>query len=196
MRWQRLSEFFRREGRQVIFFLTSLFICFMYVDIMAYPAKAVANEFLALAKADGKTISPMKLLKLVYFAHGWYLAFTGQPLIQERVEAWQYGPVISTLYHEFKKFGNDPITEEAEDVRVEGGKITPFTPRIDDENLGKALIAKVWQNYGQYSAGQLSSATHQEGTPWAQIYKPGERSLVIPDEVIKKYYDTRKTAGQ
>jgi hypothetical protein len=48
---------------------------------MAYPAKAVANGFLRLAKADGKTVSSMKLLKLVFFVHGWYLAFTGQPPI-------------------------------------------------------------------------------------------------------------------
>lgn len=169
---------------------------------MAYPAKAVANEFLKLAKADGKPISPMKLLKLVYFAHGWFLAITDQPLIEERVEAWQYGPVIPVLYQEFKRFGNDPITARATDApRYEGGKFISDIPYIDvsacdpSASEAKALIEKVWKTYGSHSAGQLSSATHQPGTPWEQTYVQGQRSLVISDEVIKGYYKKRMTAN-
>jgi len=165
---------------------------------MAYPAKAVANEFLSLAKADGETVSPMKLLKLVFIAHGWYLAFTKQPLIQERVEAWQYGPVVPDLYHSFKQFGNDPITEEASDWRIREGKIVLITPRIAPSandpfaSSAKNLIAKVWQSYGKYSAAQLSSTTHLPGSPWQQTYLPDVRSLVIPDEVIRAYYENLK----
>jgi len=44
----------------------------------------------------------MKLQKLVYYAHGWHLALNNEPLIDEQVECWQYGPVISSLFHEFK----------------------------------------------------------------------------------------------
>lgn len=168
---------------------------------MAYPAKAVANEFLKLAEAGGNPISPMKLLKLVYFAHGWYLAITDQPLIEERVEAWQYGPVIPVLYHEFKRFGNDSITERATDApRYVGGKSISDIPYINasacDPSASevKTLIEKVWKTYGSQTAGQLSSATHQAGTPWAQTYT-GQRSLVIPDEVIKEYYKKRITAS-
>jgi uncharacterized phage-associated protein len=165
---------------------------------MAYLAKAVANEFLSLAKADGKTVSPMKLLKLVFFAHGWHLAFTKQPLIQERVEAWQYGPVIPVLYHTFKRFGNDPITEDATELRIQNGKLTFFTPRIqpscDDPSSAEAkvLIGRVWETYGQHSAVQLSNATHLPGTPWQKTYRPGVRSLIIPDDVIRDYYDGLK----
>src|SRR4051812_39910789 len=80
---------------------------------MPYPAAAIANEFLRLAKEDKAQISPLKLQKLVYFAHGWYLALAGKPLIEERVQAWQFGPVIPTLYREFKRYGNSPIASPA-----------------------------------------------------------------------------------
>lgn len=165
---------------------------------MAYPAKAVANEFLSLARAEGKTISPMKLLKLVFIAHGWYLAFTKQPLIQERVEAWQYGPVVPDLYHVLKRFGNDPITEDASDWRLHEGKVVLATPRIkisenDPYSAGaKNLIARVWQSYGKYTAAQLSATTHLPGSPWDQTYLPGVRSLIIPDNVIQTYYEGLK----
>ena len=54
-------------------------------------------------------VSPMKLQKLVYFAHGWHLAIHNRPLVNEQVEAWKFGPVFSDLYHQIKSFGNEKI---------------------------------------------------------------------------------------
>src|SRR5437870_3577302 len=85
---------------------------------MAYEARAIANYFLDLAKLANQELNPMKIQKLVYYAHGWNLALDGQPLIDEAVEAWTYGPVIPSLYHEFKKYGGGPITSKASKIEV------------------------------------------------------------------------------
>ena len=83
---------------------------------MSYSAKAIANYFLGLADAEKKPISHLKIQKLVYIAHGWYLAIKGEPLVgDEYAEAWQYGPVFPSLYHEFKIHGSGHITEPAMD---------------------------------------------------------------------------------
>ena len=55
------------------------------------------------------SLTPLKLQKLIYYAHGWHLAIRNAPLIDEVIEAWEYGPVVPNVYHEFKKFGNRPI---------------------------------------------------------------------------------------
>jgi len=49
---------------------------------MAYDAKIVANYFLDLADRDHVFVSPLKLQKLVYLAHGWSLALRGRPLLK------------------------------------------------------------------------------------------------------------------
>jgi uncharacterized phage-associated protein len=55
----------------------------------------------------------MKLQKLLFFTHADFLIRTGRPLIKQEFEAWDYGPVIPSLYREFKKFKDQPITSKA-----------------------------------------------------------------------------------
>ncbi|MDQ6665177.1 MAG: DUF4065 domain-containing protein, partial [Acidobacteriota bacterium] len=81
---------------------------------MAYDALAVANYFLDCARKDGRELDPMGIQKLVFFAHGWHLALVGSPLIEQRVEAWEYGPVIPDIYHAFKEFGAGAIKSHAQ----------------------------------------------------------------------------------
>lgn len=163
----------------------------------AYPTDAVANEFLSLPNATG-CISPMKLQKLVYYAHGWHLALRDKPLVKEKVQAWRYGPVFPTLYAEFRDFGKDPITRlafEAKVARQEGGGFTVrrYAPRLpNDDSWSKELIAKVWSQIGTYTAGQLSTMTHQSGTPWHQVAsgfgQDPPRAVAIPNKLIRDYF--------
>jgi uncharacterized phage-associated protein len=45
---------------------------------MSYPAEAIANYFIGKSITNPKTsLTPLKLIKLVYVAHGWYLAHPG-----------------------------------------------------------------------------------------------------------------------
>src|SRR5262245_61420633 len=113
---------------------------------MTFDAKAVANRFLNLARLEEKNLTPMKLQKLVYYAQGWCLGLNDCPIINEQVEAWQYGPVIPTLYHTFKEFGNGAITALARQYDIgpipPGRKFPTFTvrtPDVEDENAREFL---------------------------------------------------------
>ena len=163
---------------------------------MPYPAKAIANEFLELAKRDGKKLTPMQIQKLVYFAYGWYLAITGEYLVNERVEAWQWGPVFPSLYREFRRFGSEPITELASEavVRNQSGHIRlVLTPVRLDNDSEKSLFAhnvinKVWQVYGNLSGSQLSNLTHAKDSPWSLTPNKEISGTDIPDNLIKQYF--------
>lgn len=163
---------------------------------MSFDPKAIANYFLDLAESEKIPIEPLKLQKLVYFAHGWYLAFTGKPLLNEFVEAWQYGPVIPDLYHAFKHYGSQPITGRAFSVQFEGSKIRTFVPRVDDVaandtlDFTKNLLNRVWNVYKSFTGIQLSSMTHQPGSPWSQTRTEtqGMKNADISNDRIRQYF--------
>jgi uncharacterized phage-associated protein len=159
---------------------------------MLYSASAIANYFLDLAQADGTTLTPMKIQKLVYFAHGWKLAIDKAPLIDEPVEAWKYGPVIPSLYHTFKIYGGGPITQKAVQFIPESEtRFLCTEPTVlPDDTETRSLLNGIWQTYGKFSGVQLSNMTHQPGTPWDLTWKTanGKKSIDIPDSTIADYF--------
>lgn len=154
---------------------------------MAHDVREVANFFIRKSLKEDVDMTHLKLQKLVFIAHGWNLALNDLPLIENRIEAWPYGPVIPELFHELKHFGRgqidmaitfyDPWKEETDTYK---GNFT------DDE---KAVLGEVWRVYGSKSAVFLSDLTHRPGTPWSKV-RERERSF-ISDEMIKQYYKSK-----
>ena len=163
---------------------------------MAFDALAIAHYFLDKARPESKLITPLALQKLVYFAHGWHLALLGQPLINQRVEAWDYGPVIHDIFGEFREFGRSPITRKA--IRVDSpgfGKVNWCDlrfeePKLEADEATKKLLDRVWDVYKKFSGIQLSNLTHAAGSPWEQTRRenPKLHNAVISDELIKDYF--------
>ena len=142
-----------------------------------YNSLDVANEFMKLAKEEGFSIQPMKLLKLTYIAHGWYLGFNGKPLISDSIQAWKYGPVIPVLYNIIKRFGS--------------GNVDPMTVSLykekDLDEKDADFIKLIWNTYKNYSGLELSTKTHQESTPWKKVFD-GAHNKEISNEIIESYY--------
>ena len=158
-------------------------------------AVAVANYFVRKSLETGIPVTPMKLVKLVYAAHGWYLGLTGEPLIAEGVQAWKYGPVVPSVYDTFKNYGGRPITEPAGTLGPTG-----HTVYYSLNTLAlTSFLDKIWDVYKDYSAVELSALTHQENTPWFETWheKGGrnKRSVVIPNDAIQTYYHELASAN-
>lgn len=142
----------------------------------------IANEFLDIAMSQGEILRPLKLLKLTYIAHGWHLAFTGQPLINDRIEAWKFGPVMPPLYRQLR--------------HVRGGGIETLlgsdSDRLTQEesDLIRPFLRGVWDTYGKLNGLTLSDLTHLPGTPWFEAYhRPKRRrNPIIRDEDIQAHY--------
>ena len=131
----------------------------------------------------------MQLQKLVYLAHGYNMGLGGEPLIEDPVEAWKFGPVVRKLYAALSRYGSGPVRKQihwGDDTvfyREDNGDIA--TEELEPEE--ESVIDEVWRNYGRLPAFKLSALTHERGTPWSETYVRGP-NRVIPNELIEEHF--------
>ncbi len=146
---------------------------------MTYDARQIANWFIERAAEDGRTLSIMSLLKLVYIAHGWRLEMQSRPLFHNRIEAWKFGPVIPDVYKEFRPQGIN-ASEPDPDFRA------PDAPQ-DIE-----FLDQIYSIYGSMSPFHLSELTHSRGGPWETARSIGGWYAEIPNELIQSHYIVKR----
>jgi uncharacterized phage-associated protein len=150
---------------------------------MSYSSIVVANSFLELARDCNYRVPPvtnMKLQKLVYIAHGFTLAMLDAPLISSHVHAFQWGPVVPTLYEAVKRFGSGAIIDFIATLPNDIQSLAP-------DSTEAAVVQGVWDKYGKLSAAELSNITHKPGTPWSDVWSVTPFA-VIPNDLIQHHY--------
>lgn len=130
----------------------------------------------------------MQINKLTSIAHGYFMALTGQPLIGEAIEAWEYGPVIRTIYELFRMHGRHPVHAISLHSELECQQYQALKKDMNAQHV----LEGVWMGYGDMSGYQLSEISHEPGTPWFQVWHELDgkrhRNTVIPDCLIRDYY--------
>lgn len=159
-----------------------------------HDARAISNLILAKFDASNFEISNLKLNKVLYFIHGMYLAKAATSIVRNHFEAWDHGPVVRVVYHQFKEFGEDPITKTAEHLNYATGKVEPIGfGEIQAET--REFIFQVAEHYVRFPAWKLREITHEPGGPWHQVFASGasDRGLRdrIPNELIKAHFEAR-----
>jgi uncharacterized phage-associated protein len=152
----------------------------------------IANELIRLASADGRAFDQMELQELVYIAHGWCLAITGEPLTGDRPEAFEHGPEYRRLADALAGCGIEPVTSE-----ISGADGAADYSKTDATIFGgaelvareQAVLARVYADYGGLPTSQLASLTRSKGTPWDHVFAngAGERRD-IPHKLIKAQF--------
>src|SRR5258707_12207087 len=150
---------------------------------MAYDARAIANLFLGFGSRDSSPISPLKMQKLAYLAHGWSLVIRGVGLVGNDFEAWPYGPVVPELYGALSKYGAAAISTP----------VAGFEQQIDEAS--KLFADSIWKHYRQFTGVQLSALTHESGYAWDLTIKNASpfslRRPIISNELIADEFQRR-----
>ena len=132
---------------------------------MNVPATTVCNNILFRAISEKIDVSPMKLQKLLYFVACEYIKKTGTPLLNEAFEVWKYGPVLPSVYNEFKSYGKEPILTYAKDAKG-------ISYIVDEDAVPdlKFAVDRIWKSFKNWSGVALSQITHKDGSAWSYSY--------------------------
>lgn len=143
---------------------------------MAYDIYQIANKMLVMASQQEDPLTNMKLQKLMYYQQGFHIAyFKGEPLFDEDIEAWMYGPVVPSLYEHYAACGNQVIEPNSSEITI-------LSEREE------ALFNEVFRVYSVFSAYKLKDMTHSE-SPWKTT--PIGKGNVIGKDKLLSYFRTR-----
>lgn len=146
-----------------------------------YTANDIAAWFIDRSnkvKIDEKAvegITNLKLQKIVFFAQAASLALNNVTLFNDRIEAWQYGPVIPNIYDKYKNCKNNVIPK-------------PIGKPKNIDHKTEELLETIWEFFGGYSAFQLVKITHRQ-QPWIEAYNDGQGAhSEMSTEKIRLFY--------
>lgn len=138
----------------------------------------LSKYILVFLKEKGISCSHLKLQKLAYFCYEKYLIHYRKKLFKEKIYAWQYGPVIKSLYNSLKK--SDNLTVDLDSYTTRQRII------FSDDGFDKLrIIDEVLEEYGELSADRLVDLSHKEGTAWS-TWDRETMNYEITDELILK----------
>lgn len=144
-----------------------------------YNSVQVAKFIVATANDRRISINMTKVQKLLYIAYGIFLVVKKYRLTNEHPQAWPYGPVFPTTRNKLLK-------KDLYSINFKDPDLTSI--KHDDDLIG--LFKLVFDNFGNWSAAQLTEWSHADGTPWQQTVS--EKNFTwgaqIPDEYIKRYF--------
>jgi uncharacterized phage-associated protein len=132
----------------------------------AVDAKGLANLFLDWSAAGDRPLSPMKIQKLLFFAHADFLIRVGRPLVKQEFEAWDYGPVIPSVYREFKRFKDQPITDKA--LSFNPISAAPEVSSCKLSLVDLEVVRRIFDFYSRLDAIHLSQLSHEFEGVWRQ----------------------------
>lgn len=163
-------------------------------------AAAVANAFFDIQDEDDSDFPPinqMKLQKLLYYAHAWWMANKDGELFDDPIEAWPWGPIVPRIYFEFKDFGKSPIVDKKATQPISTGthplQVKFIVPDRPDQEVVE-FLKLIWEKHKHLTGIQLSNATHMDGEPWAimkKSYETLDDKPRIPNELIRDVFKSK-----
>ena len=136
-------------------------------------------------------ISNLKLQKVLYFIQAFFLISTSEPCFKEKIEAWDFGPVVPEAYREYKQFGSSNIPRVSYIVEFDSEDIWNSTvKRYEDNSIcedDQKRIEEVVDKFSEYSATDLVAITHDQA-PWKDAYVPRMNNEITVN-AIKEYFD-------
>nr|WP_297936999.1 type II toxin-antitoxin system antitoxin SocA domain-containing protein [uncultured Lachnoclostridium sp.] len=160
---------------------------------MNYHVLDICRYVIKYSNEHNYGISNLKLQKVLYFIQAYFLITKKDhtPCFDEKIEAWNFGPVVPEAYYEYKQYGSGDIpTKESYIVFDENNLWNSKRIGFEDTTIAdedKILIDKVIDKFADYSVTDLVSLTHRQ-SPWIDAYIPYQYNEITIN-AIREYFD-------
>lgn len=167
-------------------------------------AMIIADYIIELS-TNGKLnhkINNLELQKYLYYINARYMVENGgEPLFNDTIEKWKFGPVLPNVYHTYKNYGAGPIEEvsDHETVDISDG-ILHFYPNPSDfkkiPHKVKNMIKETSKKLSDMNPFELVELTHEHAEWKKDEYRilNGEKHLAYSPEAINDYFVNNKKA--
>lgn len=155
-----------------------------------YNAIDLARYIINYYENNDSGISNLKLQKVLYFLQAeWMVAFN-KPLFKDKIEAWDFGPVIPNVYKEFRVYGAGFIPEIKRYWIYEDKEKWWTYKQVEykDKVLmkDKIYIDEMLNKLKNYPSLELVKIT-QNQNPWADIYSKYNLNEITP-QALYEYF--------
>lgn len=160
--------------------------------IAPYQVLDVCRFTINYSNSCGYGISNLKLQKILYFIQAYFLITTseGTPCFGEKIEAWDFGPVVPEAYQEYKRYGSMNIPTITTYIETDHNDAWNIQRKFfNAEVISKEhrnMIATVVSSFKEYSATDLVKLTHMQA-PWKKAYSR-YKNREITTESIREYF--------
>lgn len=121
---------------------------------------------------DQGITSVIAINKLLYLSFGFFGFYQGKFLFEDRIEAWDFGPVLPELWYSLKS------------SRKTFAKIDAVLDKEEQSTLDEVI-----RIYGKKAPYLLDELTEKENTPWSDVYQRGKRGVEIDKQLIIDHYN-------
>lgn len=116
--------------------------------------ESVANSIITRHLSGSlKTLSPMKLQKLLFIGQCWHLNLYNDFLVEDGFAMWKYGPVLPSIYHKTQQYEKANINHII--YQYFNGHISSYEVPQSDTQTQK-FLNKIIEVYGHLEGNQLA----------------------------------------
>lgn len=138
-----------------------------------YTSLDIAQYVLQKCTADKHPIANLQLQRILYLIQREFLE-RGRPAFVEDFEAWNFGPVIPSVYYRYCGFGANRIWLQAE---------------INLDPLFRNIIDPLTVNARDLPPWTLNADINAEGGPWYTVFDEGRGDhRIIPKNMIARSF--------
>lgn len=148
-----------------------------------YSANEIAKEIIIYSNDNNYPISNLKLQKLLYFIQAIFLNEFHRACYEDTIEAWSFGPVVPSVYHNYKIFGAGNIPKKIFDKDSFASIFTDTSFGFHISSEDKKNVDEIVDDFSDYTASELVDITHHQD-PWLDAYIPRFNNEITKEAIL------------